>query len=184
MVMSRRNKRQNDSHAFTILLLLGAVYYANQELIDSVTSKLLVIVFALITLVAIAKLYQYFRSSLMGLRMSEIDHMSGVEFEHYMVGLLRKLGYKHVRMTEKYDLGIDIIADKDGITWGIQTKRHKSIVKAAAVRQAYTALSYYGCDQAMVISNSTYSNPARILANKTHTVLIDRHQLATWMKQR
>lgn len=182
--MSRRNKRQNDSHAFTILLLLGAVYYANQELIDGVTSKLLVIVFALITLVAIAKSYKYFRSSLMGLRMSEIDHMSGIEFEHYMVGLLRKLGYKHVRMTEKYDLGIDIIADKDGMTWGIQTKRHKSMVKAAAVRQAYTALTYYGCDRAMVISNSTYSNTAQILANKTHTILIDRHQLATWMKQR
>lgn len=144
--MSRRNKRQNNSHTFTILLLLGAVYYANQELM--------------------------------------IDHMSGVEFEHYMVGLLRKRGYKHIRMTEKYDLGIDIIGKKDGITWGIQVKRYSNTVGPNAVRQAYTALSHYGCDRAMVISNSTYSNPARILANKTHTVLIDRHQLATWMKQR
>ncbi len=46
--------------------------------------------------------------------MEDIDRMSGIEFEHFVVDLLKKQGYTKVRLTEKYDLGIDIIAIKDG----------------------------------------------------------------------
>ena len=107
--------------------------------------------------------------------------MGGVKFEYYLADILRKRGYTDVKVTEKYDLGVDIIAKKDGITWGVQAKRYKSMVKVAAVRAAYTALPHYGCDRAMVVSNSTYSRPAHTLAKETETVLVDRELLAKWV---
>ena len=100
--------------------------------------------------------------------------MTGLEFEKYVDSILRTKGYINVRLTEKYDLGIDIIAIKDGITWGIQVKRYSGLVKANAVRQVVTALKHYNCDRAMVITNSTFSNTAIKLSRSNKSILIDR----------
>jgi len=113
--------------------------------------------------------------------MANIDSLDGLAFEKYLVDLLRRKGYTNVRLTERYDLGIDIIAHKDGVTWGVQAKRYSHLVRAAAIRQVYTALNRYKCSRAMVISNSTYSRPARLLAQDTNTVLIDREELSRWI---
>lgn len=110
-----------------------------------------------------------------------VDTMSGVEFEHYVAKLLAKQGYSHISFTERYDYGIDIVADKDGIKWGIQVKRHKGPVKALAVRQAVTALKKYCCDRAMVVSNSQFSRVAVELARTNDCTLIDRNKLVSWI---
>jgi restriction system protein len=108
--------------------------------------------------------------------------MTGLEFEMYVAHLLRINGYKNVRLTEKYDLGVDIIAIRDGIRWGIQVKRYSGLVKADAVRQVVTALNHYGCDRAMVITNSTYSKTAQELARCNGCALVDRKILLKWNK--
>jgi restriction system protein len=100
--------------------------------------------------------------------------MNGLEFEYYVAELLQKNGFLKVSLTEKYDFGIDIIAEKDGIRWGIQAKRYSGLVKANAVRQAVTGLNLYGCNRAMVITNSTYSAIAWRLATANNCVLVDR----------
>jgi len=66
--------------------------------------------------------------------------MTGLEFERYVARLLKSKGYNNIRLTEEYDYGIDIIAEKDGIRWGIQVKRYSGLVSADAVRQVITAL--------------------------------------------
>ena len=105
--------------------------------------------------------------------------MDGVSFEHYVAQLLIDQGYANVSLTEHYDYGVDIIAEKDGVRWGIQVKRYSGLVKAEAVRQVVTGLRLYGCDRAMVVTNSTYSNVAKRLAEGNDCVLIDRYGLAT-----
>jgi restriction system protein len=112
--------------------------------------------------------------------MAAIDKMTGIEFERYVVKLLKAKGYSHIRLTEEYDYGIDIIAKKDGITWGIQVKRYSKLVKASAVRQVVTALKKYDCDRAMVISNSFYSEVAKELARSNKCELVDRSILTSW----
>ncbi len=69
-----------------------------------------------------------------------IDNMSGLEFERYITYLLKAKGYTNIKLTEKYDLVIDIIATKNNICYGIQVKRYSSLVKVSAVRQVITAL--------------------------------------------
>ena len=84
-------------------------------------------------------------------------------------------------LIEKYDYGVDIIAEKDGIRWGVQVKRYSNMVKAEAVRQVVTALIRYKCDRAVVVTNSTFSRPARELATDNKCVLVDRNVLSEWI---
>ena len=112
------------------------------------------------------------------LRLQDVDSMDGISFEYYIAQLLAERGYSNISLTEQYDYGVDIIAEKDGVRWGVQTKRYSGLVKAEAVRQVVTGLRLYGCDRAMVVTNSTYSNVARRLAEGNDCVLIDRDGLA------
>lgn len=107
----------------------------------------------------------------------DIDDMDGVEFERYVARQLSKCGYTNICLTEKYDCGVDIVAIKDGIRWGIQVKRYTGLVKADAVRQVVTGLKMYGCDRAMVVTSSQYSNVAIRLAKANDCVLAGRSEL-------
>ncbi len=104
--------------------------------------------------------------------------MDGIEFETYIANILKNQGYTSIKLTEKFDYGVDIIAVKDGIRWGIQVKRYSGLVKADAIRQVVTGLRVYDCDRAMVITNSVFSRVAVRLANSNKCVLIDRSGLA------
>lgn len=70
--------------------------------------------------------------------------MSGVDFEHYVTHLLTQQVYINVSLTEQYDYGVDIVADNDGVRWGIQVKRYAELVKAEVVFSlaAITCLYY------------------------------------------
>ena len=115
------------------------------------------------------------------IQLAGVDVMDGFVFEKYVVELLKNQGYTHVRLTEKYDLGIDIIAHKDGEIWGIQVKRNRGKCKAISVRQAVTALTHYNCTRAMVVTNSIFTGAAKQLAASNNAVLIDRPQLGSWI---
>lgn len=107
--------------------------------------------------------------------------MPGLEFELYIADLLKHRGYTNVRLTEKYDLGVDIIAEKNGIRWGIQVKRYSGLVKASAVRQVVTALKFYNCDRTMVVTNSYYSKTAIRLAKYNDCLLVGRDEMIKYI---
>ena len=118
---------------------------------------------------------------LRAIQLSGVDVMDGFVFEKYVAELLKNQGFNNVRLTEKYDLGIDAIADKNGEKWGIQIKRNRCKTKAESVRQAVTALNHYKCSRAMVISNSQFTGAAKQLAASNRCILIDRQQLGEWI---
>jgi restriction system protein len=105
-------------------------------------------------------------------------------FEEYIVGLLERCGYRNVSLTGQYDYGVGIIAEEDCIRWGIQVRRYSGLVKADAVRQIVTGLRPYGCDSAMVITNSTFSEVAKRLADGNDCILIDRVGLRHLLRSR
>ncbi len=126
------------------------------------------------------RMYRFVRRITTNLRLSNVDTMDGLDFEKYIASILKKQGYSNISLTEQYDYGVDIIATRDGICWGIQVKRYSGLVKAEAVRQVVTGLRVYGCDRAMLITNSVFSRVAVQLANSNECVLIDRSRLAKW----
>jgi len=176
-------KNTNDHVAFVLVILLAAAVYANRTdhlLREQSNLELVGIAVALLglTFLVLRKLARY-RA---GRHLARLlpDNMSGVEFERYIARLLPSQGYNYIHLTEHYDLGLDIIAEKEGVVWGIQVKRHSGPVKIAAVRQAVAALQHYGCDRAMVITNSSFSASAQDLALSNNCILIDGQQLMRW----
>ena len=137
----------------------------------------LIVIFYIVQL--IARMYQFAHRIITNLRLSDIDTMDGLAFEKYVANLLEQQGYSNISLTEQYDYGVDIIATRDGICWGIQVKRYSGLVKAEAVRQVVTGLRVYGCDRAMVITNSVFSRVAVQLADSNDCVLVDRSGLAS-----
>ena len=135
------------------------------------------IVLVLIALRLVAKIFKFFQRFRHNLSFRAIDKMDGIEFEHYIAQILKRQGYRRVRLTERYDYGVDIVAEKDGVKWGIQVKRYSGLVKASAVRQVVTGLSIYNCQRAMVITNSEFSNIAKALAVSNNCILVNRASL-------
>jgi len=68
--------------------------------------------------------------------------MKPAEFEDYIADLFSRLGYKTKATGKSYDGGIDVVAEKDGITSYIQCKKFiTSKVTIGAVRDFYGALA-------------------------------------------
>jgi len=178
--MARSYHSRSDGHAgFILLIIAGSVVWAHRVVFTRIEHLLPIVwvpIAVIVGLVIITKLCIRLNKSRRLYRSDKahIDNMTGLEFEKYVANLLRIKGYRNVRLTEKYDLGVDIIATRDGITWGIQVKRYSGLVKADAVRQVVTALRKYNCDRAMVVTNSTYSKTAQELARYNDCVLVDK----------
>lgn len=91
----------------------------------------------------------------------DINEMEGHDFEYYCADILQKKGFSHIEVTPgSGDYGIDIIAYKDGLKYGIQCKRYSGTVGWHAVEEAIAGSKYYGCDVAVVMTNSVFSKQA------------------------
>ena len=168
--MSRYSRSQSDNLSFVIIILVGAAAWTHRAQLVHIAYLALGVLGCLLLL----RLCWRFMTKHRFTWLHDIDSMDGLEFEYYVAELLRKNGYLNISLTERYDYGVDIIAEKDGVRWGIQAKRYSGLVKAEAVRQVVTGLRLYDCDQAMVITNSTYSVVAQRLAAGNDCVLVDR----------
>jgi HJR/Mrr/RecB family endonuclease len=168
--MAHRSRPQSNISFILFVILVVTAYNYRADLLYALYALA-----AIITLVLIVKLLSKIRfRRYRVLATADIDTMDGLDFEQYVADLLRRRGFGHVSLTEQYDMGVDIVAEKGGVRWGIQVKRYSGLVKAEAVRQVVTALRFYNCDRAMVITNSTYSTVARQLADSNDCVLVDR----------
>ena len=184
--MARRYSHSDDHASFMIIVLAAGFYWKHKALVATIGRIAVVCVIVVLVVFCCIRLHRIFMR-MKGLRrkdsldLIEIDAMSGLEFERFVAELLKQRGYQNVRLTEKYDYGIDIVAEKEGITWGIQVKRCSGLVKANAVRQVVTALRMYGCDRAMVITNGYFSQVAIKLGEGNECVLVDRDDLVGWL---
>jgi len=158
------SRKKLDDKSYFVLLILVAGLAINHS---KIVKYILCIAVTIILISILLWLRRYIKYKL-----SHVDTMTGLEFEKYVAKYLREQGFK-TQLSEKYDLGIDIVATKDGVRYGVQVKRHKGVVGANAVRQAVTALNIYNCDRAMVITNSYFSKPAILLAESNDCRLLE-----------
>jgi restriction system protein len=113
------------------------------------------------------------------LQPSKWESMSGEEFEHQIAVWLKRQGFSDVLKTEYFDQGIDIVATRFGIRLGVQVKRSVKPVGVNAIRSAVAGMASYGCNQAMVVTNSTFTTRAKALARVNNCQLIDGGILTT-----
>ena len=106
------------------------------------------------------------------------DNMDGHDFEYYCADILKKNGFSNVEVTQgSGDHGIDILAEKDDITYAIQCKCYSSNIGNAAVQQAHTGKSIYHKDIAVVLTNQYFTTQATEEANALGVKLWDRNKL-------
>lgn len=108
----------------------------------------------------------------------ELDEMEGHDFEYYCAQLLEKSGFDEVEVTRgSGDYGIDILAQKDGVTYAIQCKRYTAPVGVKAVQEAYAGRDYYDRMVGAVLTNQYFTAPAVEAARKLKILLWDRGYL-------
>jgi HJR/Mrr/RecB family endonuclease len=107
-----------------------------------------------------------------------VDNMEGHDFEKFCARLLSQIGYEKVDVTRgSGDQGIDIIAYKDGVKFGIQCKCYTSDIGNKAVQEAYSGKSFYNCHVGVVLTNRYFTRAAIELADKNGILLWDRGKL-------
>ena len=133
-------------------------------------------VWLILGLVLIGRILFYFweKQRLAKSGVGDIDKMDGKTFEKYLQVLFEKLGYKVERTKYIGDYGADLVATNNGVKTVIQAKRYKSKVGIKAVQEAVASKGYYNCGKAMVVTNSYFTNQAKILASRNKVDLWDR----------
>lgn len=111
----------------------------------------------------------------------DFDLMEGHEFEEYCAQLLKKCGFQDVEVTRgSGDYGIDILAEKDGVTYAIQCKCYNAPVGVKAVQEAYAGRDYYDRMVGAVLTNQHFTQPAVEAAGKLKILLWDRERLESF----
>jgi restriction system protein len=118
---------------------------------------------------------------LRALRLADGDNMDPYDFERCGGRLLEQQGYGVRVMGKAGDLGVDIVAKTQGVKYAVQVKRYTKPVSQRAVSDAVAGKAHYGCNAAMVVTNSSFTEGAMTLARSTSCELIDRERLASWI---
>ena len=115
---------------------------------------------------------------------AEMDLMEGHEFEYFCADLLRKKGFIEVEVTKgSGDYGIDILAEKDGVTYAVQCKCYTAPIGIKAVQEAYAGRDYYDRMVGAVMTNQYFTAPAVEAAKKLKILLWDRGYLDRMLEE-
>ncbi len=111
-------------------------------------------------------------------RRMDFDRMDGWEFEEYVAELLARNGFIHVEVTRgSGDQGVDILAQRDGVSYAVQCKHYTSKIPNKAVQEAYAGAKFYGCEVPVVLTNNYFFPSALELGDEIGVELWDREEL-------
>lgn len=106
---------------------------------------------------------------------SNIDHMDGHKFEYFCADLLKNNGFVNVSVTPgSGDMGVDILAEKEGVKYAIQCKNYESSLGNKPIQEITAGKNYYKCHVGVVMTNSHFTPGAIELANANGILLWDR----------
>lgn len=113
-----------------------------------------------------------------------MDLLEGHDFEVYCAELLKRRGFQEVEVTKgSGDYGIDILAEKEGVTYAIQCKCYTAPVGVKAVQEAYAGRDYYDRMVGAVLTNQYFTQPAVEAAKKLKILLWDRGYLESMLEE-
>lgn len=181
---SPRRTRRKDSSSLNLVLvgLIGLIAYFLWNAPGGKSMLVLtgvLIAFAFFLRNALPKILK--ARKYRALKLDDVDGMPGHAFEHYVASLLAHQGYKTTVTKGSGDLGVDIVARKNGASFAVQCKRYSNDLSRDSVSDAVAGKMHYECGEAMVVTNRYFTSGAKQLAQSTGCHLIDRDQLAQWI---
>ncbi len=148
----------------------------------NITSEMILIPLVVILLIILAVMT--IKLNKRGTASDAFEDMEGHEFEHFCANLLKQKGFGEVEVTKgSGDYGIDILAEKDGITYAIQCKRYHAPVGVKAVQEAYAGRDYYDRMVGAVMTNQYFTTPAVEAAKKLKILLWDGGYVESMMEE-
>lgn len=112
------------------------------------------------------------------------EDMDGHDFEYFCADLLEQRGFVEVEVTRgSGDYGIDILAEKDGVTYAVQCKRYTAPVGVKAIQEAYAGRDYYDRMVGAVMTNQYFTAPAVEAAKKLKILLWDGGYVESMMEE-
>lgn len=112
------------------------------------------------------------------------EDMDGHEFEYFCADLLERRGFVEVEVTRgSGDYGVDILAEKDGVTYAVQCKRYTAPVGVKAIQEAYAGRDYYDRMVGAVMTNQYFTAPAVEAAKKLKILLWDGGYVESMMEE-
>lgn len=185
--MARRRRRRQSSSGFNLLglVFVGAV------VLKLATSLAIPLLPGLAALAGLLVLLSAFSGDGGGSsakaprhrQLEELDRLGGHAFEQAVAGIMGRLGYQTTVTPGSGDMGVDVIACRGNRRIAVQVKRYSSPVGRRAVADAVAGMAPHRCNEAMVVTNSTFSPAAMQLAQLHGCTLIDRDGLAAWLRQ-
>ena len=119
------------------------------------------------------------RKRYLNMDLSEIDNLTGYEFEQLLSTYYKKIGYKVEDTPKSNDYGADLILSKNGTRYVLQAKRYKSKVGVKAIQEVVASKAHYKAEGAIVATNNYFTQNAWKLARENKVFLIDRAKLAS-----
>ncbi|MCL7747898.1 restriction endonuclease [Halalkalibacter alkaliphilus] len=143
-------------------------------------SVLLLLTVAIIVIAVLLHFRKKKRFDVSKISITDIDRMSGHDFEDYLYVLFVALGYDETFLTKKSrDFGADLLfRDRLEAQTVVQAKRITEKIGLEAIQEIYAAKAYYDANQAIVITSAIdVSEPCRKLAAATKVRILAREDL-------
>ncbi len=99
------------------------------------------------------------------------------KYEEYIKGLLRSRGFTAKRTRGSGDFGVDVVASKGGKTFAIQVKLYNRPVGTKAIQEIVSGRIFYKTDFAIVVSDNSFTDAAKILARRSDVLLAHHKNL-------
>ena len=114
-----------------------------------------------------------------------VDRMSysPLEYEQYCLSQMRLEGWRGESTPTTSDQGADVICDYGDIRAVIQCKLYGQPVGNKAVQEVIAARIYYEANVAAVVTNSSFTKSAMLLAEKSMVTLLHDTELRDWAKR-
>lgn len=101
------------------------------------------------------------------------DVKSGIDFERYIMDMLKHSGM-HVEDTKRsHDYGADLVVRHNLTKYCVQCKWSRNPVGVKAVQEVLGSLAIYNAQRGVVVTNSTFTSEARRLAIMNDVILFD-----------
>jgi|GEM_PF-2120450 len=96
------------------------------------------------------------------------------DFQRFMMELFRKNGYQVRQLAKTEEVGSDLLIEKEGISTAVQIFKYPAErkVDVQEVHLAMSSANHHKADQAMIVTTSSFTAPARTLS--------DRAGIFTW----
>lgn len=103
----------------------------------------------------------------------DFEKLTGYEFETYLKELFGLLGYTVIQTSLSGDQGADLILSKDGKKMVVQAKKYHGKVSNKAIQEIVAAKNHYQVDEALVVTDSSFTRSAIALALSNDVELWD-----------